>query len=233
MHPPDMVIVNPPRTGMDERVTADLTRLAPRRVVYISCDPGHPGSRPPADGPSAPRQRTGIRSLSPDLACRDRCRAGAGVKYTVILDGQSVEVEIDGDRVTVAGQVYAASLGAIPGTPLRQLLLDGRPSTLAIESLGRGRWALAPGGERWEVEVLDERARHIQSLAGGADRAPVSPGAQGADAWSGTSGARCARPTGCCWGGAGGARSHEDGKRAQIGGVRSGEDCPGEARRSC
>ena len=39
MHPPDMVIVNPPRTGMDERVTAGLTRLAPRRVVYISCDP--------------------------------------------------------------------------------------------------------------------------------------------------------------------------------------------------
>jgi acetyl/propionyl-CoA carboxylase alpha subunit len=97
------------------------------------------------------------------------------VKYTVILDGQNVEVEIDGDRVTVAGQVYAASLGTIPGTPLRQLLLDGRPSTLAIESLGRGRWALVPGGERWEVEVLDERARHIQSLAGGADRAPVSP----------------------------------------------------------
>jgi pyruvate carboxylase subunit B len=97
------------------------------------------------------------------------------VKYTVILDGQNVEVEIDGDRVTVAGQVYAASLGTIAGTPLRQLLLDGRPSTLAIEPLGRGRWALAPGGERWEVEVLDERARHIRSLAGGTDRAPVSP----------------------------------------------------------
>ena len=96
------------------------------------------------------------------------------MKYTVILDGQSVEVEIDGDHVTVAGQVYAASLGTIPGTPLRQLLLDGRPSTLAIESLGRGRWALAPGGERWEVEVLDERARHIQSLSGGVDRPPVS-----------------------------------------------------------
>lgn len=96
------------------------------------------------------------------------------MKYTVILDGQSVEVEIDGDRVTVAGQVHAASLGAIPGTPLRQLLLDGRPTTLAIEPLGRGRWALAPGGERWEVEVLDERARHIQSLSGGADRRPVS-----------------------------------------------------------
>jgi biotin carboxyl carrier protein len=96
------------------------------------------------------------------------------VKYTVILDGQSVEVEIDGDRVTVAGQVYVASLGAIPGTPLRQLLLDGRPSTLAIEPLGRGRWALAPGGERWEVEVLDERARHIQSLSGATERPAAS-----------------------------------------------------------
>ena len=39
LHPPDLVIVNPPRTGMDERVTADLSRLAPERVVYISCDP--------------------------------------------------------------------------------------------------------------------------------------------------------------------------------------------------
>jgi biotin carboxyl carrier protein len=96
------------------------------------------------------------------------------VKYTVVLDGQSLEVEIDGDHVTVAGQVHTASLGIIPGTPLRQLLIDGRPSTLAIESLGRGRWALAPGGERWEVEVLDERARHIQSLSGGADRPAVS-----------------------------------------------------------
>ena len=36
---PDLVIVNPPRTGMDARVSAELERLAPRRVVYISCDP--------------------------------------------------------------------------------------------------------------------------------------------------------------------------------------------------
>jgi len=96
------------------------------------------------------------------------------VKYTVILDGQSVEVDVDGDRVTAGGHVYSASLSAIPGTPLRQLLLDGRPSTLAIESLGRGRWALAPGGERWEVEVLDERARHIRSLSGTTDGPAIS-----------------------------------------------------------
>jgi 23S rRNA (uracil1939-C5)-methyltransferase len=39
LHPPSLVITNPPRTGMDERVTAELERLSPKRVVYISCDP--------------------------------------------------------------------------------------------------------------------------------------------------------------------------------------------------
>ena len=39
LNPPDLVVANPPRTGMDERVTAELSRLAPDRVVYISCDP--------------------------------------------------------------------------------------------------------------------------------------------------------------------------------------------------
>jgi 23S rRNA (uracil1939-C5)-methyltransferase len=36
---PELVVTNPPRAGMDQRVTAALERLAPRRIVYISCDP--------------------------------------------------------------------------------------------------------------------------------------------------------------------------------------------------
>jgi biotin carboxyl carrier protein len=96
------------------------------------------------------------------------------MKYVVLLDGRTIEVEVEGDRVTVDGQTHSATLGLIPGTPLRQLLIDGRPLTLSVEAIGRGRWALTPRGERWEMEVLDERTRHIRSLAGGGDqrRAP-------------------------------------------------------------
>jgi 23S rRNA (uracil1939-C5)-methyltransferase len=36
---PDLVVVNPPRTGMDQRVSVELARLRPARLVYISCDP--------------------------------------------------------------------------------------------------------------------------------------------------------------------------------------------------
>jgi 23S rRNA (uracil1939-C5)-methyltransferase len=36
---PELVIVNPPRTGMDARVPATLLDRRPRRIVYISCDP--------------------------------------------------------------------------------------------------------------------------------------------------------------------------------------------------
>jgi biotin carboxyl carrier protein len=92
------------------------------------------------------------------------------MKYVVLFDGQTLEVEVDGDRVRVDGESYQAFLTSIPGTPLRQLLLDGRPLTLSVEALGRGRWALTPRGERWELEVLDERTRHIRTLAGAGDQ---------------------------------------------------------------
>jgi 23S rRNA (uracil1939-C5)-methyltransferase len=39
LRPPELVVTNPPRTGMDARVVEALARLRPRRVVYVSCDP--------------------------------------------------------------------------------------------------------------------------------------------------------------------------------------------------
>jgi len=37
--PADLVILNPPRAGVDGRVTAELASRPPHAVIYISCDP--------------------------------------------------------------------------------------------------------------------------------------------------------------------------------------------------
>jgi len=39
LEPPDLVVTNPPRTGMDAAVTAAIAAGRPRRIVYLSCDP--------------------------------------------------------------------------------------------------------------------------------------------------------------------------------------------------
>ncbi|MGD8279373.1 MAG: hypothetical protein PVH00_15150, partial [Gemmatimonadota bacterium] len=39
MLPADVVILNPPRTGLHRDVSRALAQIAPRRIVYVSCDP--------------------------------------------------------------------------------------------------------------------------------------------------------------------------------------------------
>lgn len=95
------------------------------------------------------------------------------MKYFVTVGGRETVVDVDGDRVTVAGRTVTASLEPLPGTPLAVVTMDGRPSTLPLEREGRGRWIVAVHGERHEIEVVDERTRHIRSLAGTAVAAPA------------------------------------------------------------
>ncbi len=92
------------------------------------------------------------------------------MKYFVTVLGREIEVDVDGEQVTVAGRLHSATLRRTPGTPVRQLLLDGRSEGLAVESGGNGQWTITRRGERCEVEVVDERTRHIRSLTGAGDR---------------------------------------------------------------
>jgi biotin carboxyl carrier protein len=94
------------------------------------------------------------------------------MKYFVNVGGREVTVEVDGDRATVGSVTCVASLRRLPGTPLRLLMVDGRPRVVVVEALGRGRWAFGSAGERREAEVLDERARHIRSVTAAPDRSP-------------------------------------------------------------
>lgn len=89
------------------------------------------------------------------------------MKYFVTLAGREHTVELDGERVIVDGQPYEALLRPRPGTPLRQLVVDGRTTDIALTPLGRGRWLAGVHGEHTDVEVVDERTRHIRSLTAG------------------------------------------------------------------
>jgi pyruvate carboxylase subunit B len=93
------------------------------------------------------------------------------MKYIVSVAGRVVEVEVDGDQVTIGGRPHTATLSSAPRTPIRQLLLDGRAESLAVEGAGAGQWAITRAGERWELEVMDERTRHIRGLTGAGNQA--------------------------------------------------------------
>ena len=89
------------------------------------------------------------------------------MKYFVTVAGREIPVEVDGGRVTVDGREVRAYLTPVPGTPLRHLLLDGASLTLATEAGEAGEWRLLVHGSRHDVQVVDERTRHIRSLTGG------------------------------------------------------------------
>ncbi len=99
------------------------------------------------------------------------------MKYAVTIAERTVEVEIDGVNVLVNGVPHHAELRSVAGTPVMNLLLDGQSWIIPMESTGRGTWAVQRRGDRFEVEVVDERTRYIRSLVG-ESRANAGPAAQ-------------------------------------------------------
>ena len=96
------------------------------------------------------------------------------MKYFVTIGPQTIEVEVDGDRVLVGGEAVDVHLAPLPGTPLYHLLLGGESWTVAAQPLeGDGQWAMGVVGERMEVAVHDEQSRKAEVVAAAA------PGAAG------------------------------------------------------
>ena len=89
------------------------------------------------------------------------------MKYFVTIGAQTIEVDVDGDRVLVGGEAVDVHLAPLVGTPLYHLLLAGASWTVAAQPLeGDGRWAMGVVGERVEVAVHDERTRAAQAASG-------------------------------------------------------------------
>ncbi len=88
------------------------------------------------------------------------------MRYFVTVEGREFEVDLTGDVPVVDERPLDASLTVIPGTPVRHLLVDGRSRALVARPGGKGEWDIHLNGDRYEVDVVDERTRTIRAMIG-------------------------------------------------------------------
>jgi biotin carboxyl carrier protein len=88
------------------------------------------------------------------------------MRYYVNIDGRTIEVDLSGDVPLVDGERVDAELARVPGTPTLHLLANGRSHTLVARRRDRENWDLHLNGDRYEVEVVDERTRAIRAMTG-------------------------------------------------------------------
>lgn len=88
------------------------------------------------------------------------------MRYFVTVEGREFEVDLSGDIPVVDGRPMDAALTVIPGTPVRHLLVDGRSRVLVARPSGKGEWDIHLNGDRYEVDVVDERTRAIRAMIG-------------------------------------------------------------------
>jgi biotin carboxyl carrier protein len=86
--------------------------------------------------------------------------------YHVTIGARVVVVELAGDRVIIDGvDAGGAELVALPGTPVKHLLLDGRSVTV-VAHRREDEWDLHVDGWPVRAEVVDERTRAIRAMTG-------------------------------------------------------------------
>jgi biotin carboxyl carrier protein len=88
------------------------------------------------------------------------------MRYYVSVAGRTLEVDLTGDVPLVDGVRVEAELVRVPGMPTLHLLANGGSHTLVPRRRDRHGWDLHLNGERYDVEVVDERTRAIQAMTG-------------------------------------------------------------------
>jgi pyruvate carboxylase subunit B len=89
------------------------------------------------------------------------------MKYFVMVGDREVELQLDGDQVTVDGTTTTAHVSDVEGTPVRMVTIgDEVHRVVARRGETRGRFTLWLDGFRYEVEALDERTKTIRELSG-------------------------------------------------------------------
>ena len=88
------------------------------------------------------------------------------MKYFVRVGAQEIVVDVDGDQVCIDDRVITARLSTAADSPVIRLELDGERHELAVVGRVEGSWQLIDRGTVRDIEAIDERTRHIRSLAG-------------------------------------------------------------------
>jgi biotin carboxyl carrier protein len=95
------------------------------------------------------------------------------VRYVVTVNGEQLEVILDGEGIRADGMFMRARLVDVDGTPVK-VLMTGNEVHRVVMQRGprRGQYALWIDGHRYEVEALDERIRAIRDLSSEGARSP-------------------------------------------------------------
>lgn len=97
------------------------------------------------------------------------------MRYVVAINGERIEVALDGDGARIGTDDAAARLTEVEGTPVRLITIGDEVHRVVVRrGDARGRYTLWVDGFRYEVEALDERSHAIRELSSAA-AGPVGP----------------------------------------------------------
>ena len=99
------------------------------------------------------------------------------MRYSVSVNGDTIEIDVDGDNIRVGGTSSRARILDLDGaaSPLRMLTIGEEVHRVQVRpGESRGRYTLWIDGFRFEVEALDERTRAIRELSA-ATAKPTGP----------------------------------------------------------